>query len=49
MFIYLFTLIIFISNQNLFYKNKLSNLQEGKEDEEEVYNKHMMWFYKQKL
>ena len=48
MFIYLFTLIIFISNQNLFYKNKLTNLEERKE-EEELNNTHMMWFYKQKL
>ena len=40
MFIYLFTLFIFISN-NLFYKNKLTNLEERKE-EEELYNAHMM-------
>ena len=46
MFIYLFTLFIFIPN-NLFYKNKLTNLEKRKE--EEVYNKYMMWFYKQKL
>ena len=36
MVIYLFTLFIFIFN-NLFYKNKLTNLEEGKEGE--VYNK----------
>ena len=40
MFIYLFTLFIFIFN-NLFYKNKLTNLEERKE-EEELYNTHMM-------
>ena len=47
MVIYLFTLFIFIFN-NLFYKNKLINLEERKE-EEELYNTHIMWFYKQKL
>ena len=47
MVIYLFTLFIFIFN-NLFYKNKLTNLEERKE-EEELNNTHMMWFYKQKL
>ena len=36
MVVYLFTLFIFIVN-NLFYKNKLTNLEEGKEGE--VYNK----------
>ena len=36
MVIYLFTLFILIFN-NLFYKNKLTNLEEGKEGE--VYNK----------